>query len=159
MRYLAVLALVAVIGCRSTVTADPAGPMSPEFQPGGSRYVAPGTFVGTWIITTVLSNNRWIDDTCPCTAIVTEADSLAFCTITNNSSGEVLTVSGTVTSPTDGSCSPHLFMAKSTSCFGETNDEDLNFFTTGDTLFYGGYEKPPANSSPTFVIWCYRNKK
>src|ERR1700688_4137831 len=101
MKYFVALLVLLLAGCSHPASTSNAGPMSPIFQPGGEFYVMPGTFTGTWTI--YKDSNTFIIDTDSCTAIITEADSLLFVTITNDSNKEVLTIRGIHSWPTDDS--------------------------------------------------------
>src|SRR5579863_1723768 len=84
MKYFFALSSLLIVGCSSSTA-----PISP-YAPGGAYYLAPGTFEGSW----TPSINGFFTDTDFCTAVITEADSLIAGTITNDSTKEILTLTG-----------------------------------------------------------------
>jgi hypothetical protein len=126
------------------------------FEPGGEYYVAPGTFTGTWVITSFDSTVE-ISDTNSCTAVITECDENLVGTITNESTKEVLTLTGVhSTFSTDGVTPLHSSVVTDKSSIGDS-DENMRFFLSqgGDTLEYFGTRSLPK--SPLFNVFCVRN--
>jgi hypothetical protein len=154
MKYFFALSFLLIAGCSHPTSTNtiPAGPMSLIYQPGGKYYMAPGTFTGTWI-TTYITNNVFINDTNPCTAVIKEADSLLFGTITNDSTKESLRLTGSIGVSQTVIPDPLFYGVQSISSLGDTDlGEAINFFTTGDTLLYSGSETPRSDSAPVFEI-------
>jgi hypothetical protein len=84
MKYFFALSVLLATGCSSSTA-----PISP-YSPGGAYYMAPGTFDGSWSLVV----NGFTTDSNFCTAVITESDSLIAGTITNDSTKEVLTLTG-----------------------------------------------------------------
>jgi hypothetical protein len=162
MKFFFALSFLLIAGCSHQMNAVTPGPQSAIFQPGGQFYMEPGMFTGTWTITTTNDNNIIVrNEINPCTAVITEADSLLFGTISNDSTKEVLSLSGVHTGTTSIVLEPvpHLYLVQSASSLGDTNLTYINFFSYGDSLWSDGYEKVPAtDSTPYYVINCVRKK-
>ncbi len=124
MKYFAAFCFLICIGC-STAT----GP----YSPGGEHYVAPGTFVGTWVESRNLDSATWTADTSACEAIIMQADSLVIGTITNIETKETIALRGRIyLGPTQNY--PDL---KSTSYLvGDSMVNPLDFSENGSHLDY-----------------------
>ncbi len=144
MKYFFALAFLLVAGC----SIDP-------YAPGGEYYVAPGTFTGTWIITSFDSSGI-VGDTNSCTAVITECDENLVGTITNDSTKEVLSLRGPHLSSSNGGVALHDYITTDRSSLGDT-DISMHFFidNSGNTLSYFGSRDLPG--FPTLTIVCGRN--
>jgi hypothetical protein len=154
MKYFFALSFLLIVGCSSSTA-----PISP-YAPGGAYYLAPGTFEGSW--------TPWINgfftDTDFCTAVITEADSLITGTITNDSTKEILTLTGHhVVLPqiamytTNGPPDAYLIQCKSN--FGDVViDSNYLYFYEGNMLSLGCYLKQqPLLDTAEVSINCTRS--
>ena len=139
MKYFLALSILFVAGCSASTT-----PVSP-YSPGGKFYIATGTFVGTWMpavnVNTVDTNQGKIVDTNLCTVVIREADSIVKGTITNDSTGEVIQVTGYHGVPPDIDFDPngpqedlHFYWTRYVSSMGDTGSSTIDF-STGNRLF------------------------
>ncbi|MFI5201529.1 MAG: hypothetical protein ACHQNE_04015 [Candidatus Kapaibacterium sp.] len=158
MKYIFAFSVLLIVACSQTSSTE-----SPDFQPGGKFYMTPGTFTGYWIRSSDSSTILNYDTTL-CTATFTETDSLLRGTITNNSSKEVVTISGFHTTSPEFDVL-HQYAVTTTSNLNDTFlSEPLNFFgNNGDTLIsvMGEYSLQPSGQIITpgyfIVIYAYRN--
>jgi hypothetical protein len=156
MKYFFALSFLLIAGC-----SHPTGTIAsqiPPYSPGGEYYVAPGSFPGTWINTTVMDSGIIIADTNLCTIVIKESDSLLAGTLTNNSTKEIINLMGVhSTESTDGIKPLYAYSVNDSSSFG-INDwsAPFVFFGNGDSLIYQGQRELPR--SPTFYITCIRIK-
>jgi hypothetical protein len=146
MKYFIVLAFLLIAGCSIF-----------PYGAGGEYYVAPGTFTGRWVITRFDSSGA-IGDTNLCTAVITEGDENLAGTITNDSTKEVLTLTGihSTFSTADGVKALHSYVVTEKSSIGDSDVNTTFFFSpSGDTLEYFGARALPR--FPSLKIFCIRN--
>jgi hypothetical protein len=144
MKYLFALAFILLAGCSIF-----------PYSPGGEYYVAPGTFTGTWVITS-FDSTEMLGDTNSCTAMITECDENLVATITNESTKEVLSLRGTHSSSTNGGSPTHVYIVTDQSNLGDSDlTTHFDFSPNGDAMEYYGVRA--ISGFPSLDIFCVRN--
>jgi hypothetical protein len=151
MKIILALILMILAGCKSVNSSNPGNNIdstgNPDYRPSGRFYVAPGTFYGTWAIT---------DDSTifPCTAILSETDSLLKGTIKNDSTNELLNLTGQHYYLPDIKGAYHSYRPKTVSSTGEIDDGGTFYFTQStDSIIYVLFRKDDKQ----LVVICKRN--
>jgi|SRR5579884_4544858 len=150
MKYFVALSIFLIVGCSSSTAPVP------PYSPGGEFYMATGTFVGTWIPTI---NGNFVD-TNLCTVVITKADSVVRGTITNNSTEEVIQVTGyhdDLGLNIDGTSPKHLYWTQYVSSIGDTGSSvPLNFLNGNGFSFSCELKQPPQHDTADVWIDCNR---
>jgi hypothetical protein len=162
MKYFFVVTLLFIIGCSHTTGTNTTQNL--PFSPGGQYYVAPGRFVGTLSIDNFPQNGPNVIDSTTCILVVTEADSLLFGTITNNSTNEIDTIKGFHALPHENSfpwTEPlHFYYVKSITPLADTTEPiSLSFLVDGDTLETSYKLKKPNQNFIATVIQIFGIRK
>jgi len=153
MKILLALILMILVGCKSVNGTNPGNNVdstgNPDYRPGGRFYVASGTFYGTWSITEDST-------TFPCTAILSETDSLLIGTVKNDSTNELLTLTGQHYYLPDLKDAYHSYTTKIVSNIGEINVmyDGLYFTPSTDSVIFSLFRN---SDDKQLVVICKRN--
>ncbi len=137
MKYFFLCSLAMILGCHPTNDAVPV-----------SYWVKPGTFIGTWTIKNVST---------PCTAIISKADSILIGNITNDSTKEILNLTGFHVNGIDDNPLHEYSVFDRSSFVGDTDNVNVFYFSDdakndGNILNYFGYRlNEPVVTSLTIV--------